>query len=361
MSSAEGFARARAKRVVAFGRRLAAPGDPLGVRARAGLVPTSGLSLEGVDLALSEHLETHPAPAELDLLLASVGSAPACHVVLSAQVCTAALRALALAVATAPAVVVKPSRRDPVLAALLVEALAADPAFLAAEGTISLSRAREVDPRPGDELHVYGSDESIAALTARLAPGVVVRAHGSGLGLAVVSASASLEEAAFLLARDVVPFDQRGCLSPRFALVEGGAPRAEDFASALDDALASAGRRVPRGLLDDDDRHALALYAATMEAVGSITLGPHHAVGFDPAPRALTLPPAARVVHVVPLEARDAVSLVAPLARLVTTLGRAGDGALAEAVSALAPGARLASLGAMQRPPLDGPVDRRHG
>ena len=93
--------------------------------------------------------------------------------------------------------------------------------------------------------------------------------------------------------------------------------------------------------------------------MGERFAGPQHVVGLDPSPRALLLPPAARVVHVVPARVTDASRLLAPWSRLVTTAGEAGAGALLDAALALAPEARPATLGRMQRPPLDGPVDRR--
>jgi hypothetical protein len=317
----------------------------------------SGLSPEGLALALDEHLETGPLPGDLDALLAAAGDAPRCVVVLAANVCTAALRAVAFAVATAPAVLVRPSRRDGVLADLLVRELSVDPMFRAAGGSLALAPAVP-PPSPGDELHAYGSDAAMESLAAALPAGVVVRKHGTGMGVAVVGTDQDEEEAAAALARDVVPFDQRGCLSPRAALVEGGAARAAAFARALDDAVGALGAIVPRGPLDDSARAEIAMYRAAIEAVGEIHEGPGHMVGLDPAPRALVLPPAARVVHVVPVEAFAAVSLLGAWVGHLTSVG-GGDGPLARAVRAAAPGARAAALGEMQRPPLDGPVDLR--
>lgn len=350
----------RVERVVAAGRRLADGRDPVGAEARRRLPATTGLSSEGVELALGEYLETNPTRAELESLARAVGSAPACHVVLSANVCVAALRALALAVATAELVVVRPSRRDPVVAELLVDLLSHDAHFAALGG--SIARVADVSPRSGDELHVYGADATIAALRAQTAPGVRLRGHGSGLGLAVVGERAELTEAASALARDVVVFDQRGCLSPRVALVEGGSGRAEAFAAALDEALTSWDARVQRGAVAAQTETEIALYRSAMEAVGVVHCGRRHAVGVDPSPRALVLPPAARVVHVVAAEAPDASRLVAPWAGLIAALGADVDqGPLLRAVAAIVPRARRSRLGRMQTPPFDGPVDRRAG
>lgn len=349
--------RARVARVVALGARIASPHDPLGQEARRALVASSGLSPEGVALALAQSLEAEASDEDMDALVAASGSAPRCHVLLSANVCTAALRAVALAVATAEHVAVRPSRRDPALARILARELSIDTAFHAESGAITL--AAELTPSPGDELHLYGSDATIAEVRAATPAGVVIRAHGSGFGLALIGADAEITQAARALASDVVLFDQRGCLSPRAALVEGFAARAVAFAEALHEALGREGARVPRGPLDDETRAEIALYAAALDAVGQSFPGPHHLVGVDLAPRALALPPAARVVHVAPASADEASALVAPFARHITALGSAGPGALTAAVTGLAPSARRSALGAMQRPPLDGPVDRR--
>jgi hypothetical protein len=339
----------RVRRVVALGRRIADSADPLGLEARRDLGATSGLSPEGVALALAEHLEVAITDADLAALLAAVAVAPRCHVVLAANVGTAALRAIALGLAASPSLTVRPSRRDPGLAPILAREL-------------GLTLSDVLAAAPGDALHVYGSDATIAAIRGAAAPGVIVHGHGTGLGIAVVGADADLAAAAQALAADVIPFDQRGCLSPRFALIEdraGHADRAAAFAAALDAALRALGARVPRGPLDDATRSAIALYGAAIDAVGERFAGPQHLVGLDPAPRTLPLPPAARVVHVVPATAATAATLLAPFARFVTTVGAAGSGALLAAVHALAPAARPAALGRMQRPPLDGPVDRR--
>jgi hypothetical protein len=334
------------ERAVALAARLADRDDPLGKEARRDLALTSGLSREGVELALTEHLEVAISGDDLASLLAAVDTAPRCQVILAANVGTAALRAIALALAASSEVTIRPSRRDPGLAPILAREL-------------GIAVAEVITAAPGDALHVYGTDATIAEVRAAAAPGVIVTGHGTGLGIAIVSAGVDLREAARALAADVIPFDQRGCLSPRVAVVEGDADRAAAFAAALDAALRDLGARVPRGDVDEATRAAIALYGAAIDAVGERFAGPQHVVGLDPAPRALQLPPAARVVHVVPARAIDSARLLGPWAGFVTTVGSSGPGALLDAALALAPEARPAALGKMQRPPLDGPVDRR--
>jgi acyl-CoA reductase-like NAD-dependent aldehyde dehydrogenase len=360
--------RARVERVVAAGARLADPRDPLGEEVRRRLPGTTGLSREGVELALTRHLETSATDEDLDALLSRCARARRCHVVLAANVCTAAQRALAVATATSPCVLLRPSRRDPVVAELLSRALQGDALFARWGGSVELIAELDLagaEPGqaqgdiPAQELHIHGTDETVAALRTMAGARAVVRGHGAGLGVAVIGAQADLPAAAQALADDVVPFDQRGCLSPRFALVEGTAARAEDFARALHGALGGAGARVPRGPLDDAVRAGIAMYQATLEALGSFFRGDGHGVGLDPTPRSLPLPPAARVVHVAASSAEAARSLLAPWGAVITAIGTAGGGPLAQAAWSAAPRARRSTLGDMQRPPLDGPVDLR--
>lgn len=357
----DGRGGARVLSVVAAGRRVADPEDALGQEARERLPAASGLSAEGVELALRRHLEGSIAPEELRALRARAGSAARCHVVLSANVCTAALRAIAFAAATAPALFVKPSRRDPVVAELLARALAGSEAFGAAGGSIALVPA--ISPAPGDEVHVYGGDATIDAIRGALPEGVALRAHGTGFGVAIAEAGADLEELARGLEGAVVPFDQRGCLSPRVLLVEGGADRALEVAEVAARCLEGAEVRVPRGALDGEARAEIARYVATAAAVGAAFEGPGYAVGADVDPRGLVLPPAARVVHVVKVDAAAAVRLLAPWREKVTTVGTVSgrtDGEVSLAVRrALPEGVRFVRLADMQRPPLDGPVDLR--
>lgn len=332
------------------------------------LARSSGLSPEGVSLALERCLELSPSDRELAALArwAARAVVPArCHVVLSANVPTGALRALAVAAAVSPRVWVRASRRDPVLAERLVEALARRAA--AAEVALEVTLGEALAPEPGDEVHLYGRDETVAALAPHH-DGLVLR-MGSGLGLAAVSSGPDAggdasTEAAHALALDVVLFDQRGCLSPRVALVEAEHERALAFAEALATALEGWGRRVPRGALDAETRAELRRYADTARATGELLVagegGASGLVGLSglEGPAALVVPPSARVVHVARVEGlAEACALARPLARLVTIVG--GQGGLADALLAASPGARAAALGEVQRPPLDGPVDLR--
>jgi hypothetical protein len=237
-------ARARIEAALSIARRVRDPLDPLGVEARAQLLPASGLSREGLELALAQHLETEASAIERVRLLAWAKPSERCHL-LSANVVTGALRAIVLGLVSAPHVLVKPSRRDPALARLLVCHIAP----LLASGSIMLVESLAAEA--GDQVHAYGSDDTLVAIAGALPEGARLRGHGSGFGVAVIDETDDLEAAAKGLARDVVAFDQRGCLSPRVAIALGGAARARSVALALSEALEDLVKKIPRGQLDD--------------------------------------------------------------------------------------------------------------
>jgi len=323
----------------------------------ADLVRTTGLSVEGVNVGFDRHLELDPTDAEVDALVAGAGAAKHVVVILSANVFVAALRAIAIARAASPSVVVRASRREPHFARALVKA-AGD------AGIALMEEPEDSDARDGTalgrifggEVHVYGRDSTIAAVRARVGERIRVRGHGAGMGVAFVSARAALADAARALADDVIAFDQRGCLSPRVAFVEGE-DRCGAFARALDAALADGGVRVPRGLVHEDERSDLARYVATMEFAGRVHAGPAHTIGVASLGAPLLIPPPGRNVHLVPVRSlEEARGLLAEIAPVIVSLG-ADDPEDARAIAPVH--ARVSALGEMQRPRLDGPVDRR--
>ncbi|MGD0675650.1 MAG: acyl-CoA reductase, partial [Polyangiaceae bacterium] len=304
---------------------------------------------EGVLLGF-ECLEREADDADLHALLARAGAAHHVHVILSANVFVAPLRALALACAASPSVTVRPSPRDPTLAHALVEALAED--------SVAVVEVRDVASVTAGEIHVYGRDATIAAVRDRVRPGVVVRGHGPGIGVAVVTRAADLRQAANALARDVVLFDQRGCLSPRLAFVEGDDRRGEAFATAMHDELTDWDSHAPRGVLSFEERAQVAAWQDTLTFAGRLFPGTGHLVGLLPHGAPVSWPPVGRHLAVWTAPKIEAfVHAIAPTAPFVVTVG-SDDPDRARAVAPIH--ARMTRLGRMQRPPLDGPVDRRN-
>lgn len=330
------------RRLLAAARRVYERRDAL----VPSLVRTTGLSPQGVLLGF-ESLERDASDAELRALVESAGDAAHVHVILSANVFVGALRALALARAAAPRVTVRPSSRDPVLAEALVAA-ANDP-------VLAITTERDPAASAADRIDVYGGAAAIEQVRRGASPGVSVRAHGPGLGVAFVTRSAEPAEAARSLAPDVVVFDQRGCLSPRVVLVAGDPARAESFAAALHASLSEWAERVPRGTLTEEERAEARRWQESLAFAGRVWPGSQHAVALGDA--ALSVPPAGRHVQVLPVDdVPSASALLAPIAGAVVTVG-SDDPEQGRHVAP--PHARLATLGRMQRPPLDGPVDRR--
>jgi hypothetical protein len=345
-------AKDRVRALVRAAQRIADPNDPLGREARPLLVASTGLSAEGVELALAECLETHPSEDDIERLASSVTPAPRAHVVLSASVFVAAHRAIALGLASSVSVFVKPSRRDPAMSHLLARA---------APGLFHI--VDRLDASSGDVVFAYGSDDALGAVRSALPDGVRFEAHGTGIGVCVLeldtdAASEELERLARAVASDVVPFDQFGCLSPRVVLVVGSEVETERFASSLAQALSDAEVRVPRGRIPDDVAVAAARYRDAMTVAAAVLPAGFGCVGVAREAGIGVIPPPGRNIHVA--RVIDMGRTVESLRQWVTVFGVAGSAALAGQLAELAPGARRVRPGFMQRPAFDGPVDLRH-
>ncbi len=337
----------RVRRLLQAADTLRQPSSPAGAALRQRVAKTSGLSLAGIELGLERCLEGQPTPAELAALLTAVPEASAAHVLLSANVFVAALRAIAIGVACSSEVTVRASRRDPALA----EALHAL--------TPELFRlVPELLPAPGAQLWAYGSSQTLVKLRATLPMGVVWHPHGSGFGAVVVEATSDRDvlAEARAIAMDSVLFDQRGCLSPRLVCVVGSEQATQELGQALSQELAELEARIPLGLQNADDlAEARRFRDAASYAFELIDAGSGAVSVAQNAE--LMLPPPGRHLHVTRVS--DAVGALLPLKQHLTCIGHSGSAELRRRLTLAFPGARLASLGEMQRPPLDGPVDRR--
>lgn len=335
----------RVEALVAAARVVADGGSAVGRRTRSLLVESTGLSPAGVELALTNCLETHPTDAELLALVHGVAPAPRAHVILPANVFVAAHRALALALAASPHVEVRPSRREPHFARALADA---------APGLFTL--VDELRAEPGDHVWAYGGDASLEAVHRRLPAGVRLHAHGPGFGVAVIDAKHVTVETAAALAADIVPFEQRGCLSPVAALVVGAASDAEHFAELVAAALTEAAEQVPPGRLDDAERADARRFHDAHAYAGTVLRAGPGSVAVSPDGR-WTVAPAGR--NLLVSACRDPLAALVPARAQVTALGIAAAPALGASLAQALPGARTARLGAMQKPAFDGPADRR--
>lgn len=346
-SSERLFALARAA------EQVAAPDTPLGIEARALFRERTGLSPEGVEYALSECLEVPTQRSVLSQLRLRAPQASAVHIVLSANVMTAAFRAIALGLAQSDRVTVRPSTREPTMANLLYEA---NPQLF--------NLAAEIAPEPGDHVWLYGADATIRSISDGLPAGVHLHAHGSGMGAAVVREPPQwnrtlLRDVADKLAQDVIAFDQRGCLSPRLLLLESGDEFCTQLVGELTASLRGWEQAVPRGQLNDDEAADAFRYCQTMRYVAqTIELSPGLLV-LDPEPERIFIPPVGRHLHIT--RTGDPLARLQELAPRLTCVGFFhSEHLIGQCLQALGP-RRYVDLGQMQKPALDGPVDLRHG
>jgi hypothetical protein len=361
--SAELAARERVEHLLVALRRILAAGSPERSALGRRLLETTGLSQAGVEWALQRCLEHSPSEAELTRLIGGVSPARRAHVIAPASVFVAAHRALALALAAAPRVCVKPSRREPAL----IEALHAQ-----APGLFEV--VARIEPEAGDHVFAYGSDGTLEALRRELPKGTVLHAHGSGFGVAVVDLARAPStsgpdgdgETAQAIAIDTACFEQRGCLSPRFVLALGDPSRVRRFAERLAAELAELERQLPIGQLDPAERAEGIWYRQCAACFGEVIAAGSGAVSVRDAAEpawfeadgvaALQVPPAGRYLDV--LAVRRLEPALEALRPWLTTAG-CGSPELEARVGRVLDPIRVCALGRMQRPPFDGPVDRR--
>lgn len=327
---------------------LASCSDPLGVLARRELPQVTGLSAQNVAWALENAFECHASDDEVRALVEATAPCSQAHVVLSANVFVAALRAIAIALASTSHVKVRASRREPLTAGLLQ---------MAAPGSFEL--VTTLDVRSGEHLWAYGSDASLTEIERCLAPGAVLHAHGDGYGVLVVNRSTTMSESDFdAMALDIAAFDQQGCLSPRFVLFEGSNRSALEFAEHLLEAMTRIERVLPVGNAVASGLDARARYRETWRYLGTVFESSGGLVSVDLEHYVWGVAPDCyRAIHVRTVEELD-VELTTH-AHSITNVGRKPDQRLSALLETTVPLARQSAFGTMQRPPLDGPADRR--
>lgn len=336
--------------------QLLGPGAAAAAELEA-LAKSAGHSLEGTRAALELALEWQVSQGEIASLVntaqATYGVTSATvWVLLSANVFTAPLRAIALALALSERVQVRASRREPVFTHCLYRA--APHLF----GSIA-----ELAPHTGDLVLAYGSDETLTEVESTLPEGVTLFGHGHGMGVAVIGQGAADATAADALALDVALFDQQGCLSPRLVLIDAHNP-VDNFVEQLALALERVTTRLPSANVDSVHLHERAWSLRLAENLAGFArvrpAGDGWVALFDVENvhrHDIPIPPACRSLSVAVTV--DSVADLRALGNVVTCVGVAGSAYLHQALALAQPGARVCALGEMQRPAFDGPVDRR--
>jgi hypothetical protein len=331
--------------------KIANSSSRTGILARHKLSESTGLSLAGVDLALSRCLEHDVSRSTLSALVKRTTPIQRSHVLLSANVFTATFRAIALSLIQSEKVSVRSSSREPVMATLLHEASGA--AFEICE---------QLSPVGGEHFWAYGTDDTLDSLRNALPSGVHFHPHGAGMGAAVFveskdSRQVGLAAAVEGLVMDTIVFDQRGCLSPRLVLIEGTRSFAEAVCELLVTGLKKWEGEVPLGSLSQEEEADRLRFCSTIRFVGSSSAAGKGIVFLDPVPERLLVPPIGRHLHVT--TTTDAFALLHKISEKLTTVGFYNGellpGRLQEAIGPR----RYVELGQMQRPVFDGPVDLR--
>jgi hypothetical protein len=123
----------------------------------------------------------------------------------------------------------------------------------------------------------YGSDETISGVACRVPPAVRFIGYPNRVGAALVSKSVlrvkGVRELASGAARDVITFDQQGCVSPHTIYVErGGVASPLDFAEQLAVALQRLAEEIPRGKMTPGESTLIHQLRAQAEIRGATIL-----------------------------------------------------------------------------------------
>lgn len=284
--------------------------------------------------------------------------------ILPANVETAVVRPLVWALLARNAVGLRVSSRHAGLAPVLLETLREEDAPLARALVLVRSDREDRAVRASlaawaDRLHVWGRDETVAAVRADLDDARIV-SHGSGLSLAFVTREGALrlDTGAFgQLALDVARYDQRGCLSPHAVLVEEGASvSAADVALRLHQALCALERAMPRGVLSPEEATHARAWRDTAHAIAAhVHETPDHAVSVEPGE--LRTCPGVRHVAVHVRSRGRVHELVSRLGGALKSLAVVDAEDVASVTRWLAPRAHVVPFGRMQTPSLLDPAD----
>lgn len=344
---------------------------------RSALHASTGLSPQMVQWGLSSAAGAIHEAALTSLATEDAASEPGqppslVAVVLSGNVFSAPLRALVLPLLIGAPVVCKASSRDDALAhAFARELREADPELGEALQVVTFGRedagALSAMLADASRVSVYGDDETVAQIAAVAPAGARVLEHGHGVG-AIYIPWQCLREAreaqavARRVAIDVCAYDQRGCLSPHFVLVQsGGSVDASGFSRLLhEQAMVEMQTVLPRGQLDDDAEAQQMQWRGVAKARGTLLEGEAYAVS-DEGKHPLRLSPGYRNVGIYDCSsALMCTELLHPFEPHLKIIGVGEGGGAREQIAGEfdgGPGPHLCEIGTMQTPTLDAPQD----
>ncbi|MFA9412167.1 MAG: aldehyde dehydrogenase family protein, partial [Deltaproteobacteria bacterium] len=269
---------------------------------RDALSEATGLSIPMVEWATRTTLETITENAMLALAQnARQGADRALDpigllsVVLAGNVFTASVRGIVVPLLFGVPVLVKASSRETLFPAMLRNALRSTDSRLGAAMDVVAFPGGDAEAEAAlvelaEAVSVYGSDETIEAIAARLASTPLI-AHGHGVSVAYCGShavlGAHLGDTISELSLDICAYDQRGCLSPQLVFVEETPDlSAMDFAERLaKEGLEPLSRTLRRGPLPVSVGAAQAQWRGIAEVEGTLFRGDTYSVSVrEPQP-----------------------------------------------------------------------------
>jgi hypothetical protein len=223
---------------------------------------------------------------------------------------------------------------EPYLAVCFCQALAEEDAELASCLAVAYwpGRSTELEAvalKESEAVIVYGSDETVADLGARVPPSTRFLAYPNRIGVALVARDMLTPTAvpglASALARDVAMFDQQGCVSPHTVYAErGGAVGPDELARELAEALQLLAEEIPRGAVSSGESSLIHGLRAQAEMRGAHVFASHPGTEwtvileerpeFEPSPLN-------RVIRVHPVDRLpDAIEALRPVGRHLQTV-----------------------------------------
>jgi len=291
-------------------------------------------------------------------------------VALAGNVFTASARGIVVPLLFGVPVLVKASSRETLFPVMLRDALCRiDPRLGASMNVVAFAggdlECEAALIESAEAVSVYGSDETVAAMAARLGETPLI-AHGHGVSVAYCSAEAlddpRIGDTIAGLSLDICAYDQRGCLSPQVVYVEETPRRSvEDFAKRLaDDGLGPMSETLPRGPLPVSVGAAQAQWRGIAEVEGSLVRGDTYAVSIRAA-HPIRWSPGFRNITLAPVRGLDdALQAIEPIGSSLKCVG-ADPASVQEVRARLADNPALSAtacaMGTMQTPPLDAPAD----
>jgi hypothetical protein len=266
-------------------------------------------------------------------------------------------------------VLVRPGSHDPVTPRAVASELARlDPALGTCVDVVSFAHtdsAALTAHAEADCVVATGSDDAVAAISARVRPWQRFVGYGHRFSIAALGRDGDLALSCAALARDVALWDQLGCLSPVAMLAIGWRwEQRGELLDQLEAAFANQNRACPIGVLALEDAARRANEIATFELRGAasddaeLRCDPGRAWALlGERDRAFRGSPLHRVLRVQ--FAPDASALeawLAPVARHLASSGLGGFAPelrrdLAQRLAALG-ASRVCGLGEMQAPPI---------